>query len=126
MVAESQARLWLAVGELDELWANVLLGAAGQALDGFTEKAIVDLHGKLARFACVRDTGIEVPVYPGERRLMVRLAAAGREADPTASPAALMALLLERPALLALDPGVEALVAARGRKQAGRSDKEGL
>lgn len=112
------ARLWFRPGDLNDLWAGILLGAGrAQPLGAFTEKAIAELHGKILRYGRARMgvpsssgeeqvKGFEVPVYPGERKLIARLGAM-QSGDIAEDADMLVALLEASPTLLALSPDLE-------------------
>lgn len=117
-----QAKLFFRADELNDLWAAVMYGAAlAPSLDGFTERRLAEMHGRLERYARLEAGGFEFAAYPGDRRLLAQMSALAPEVPSEEDDGALLRLLVERPVLLALDPDVESLVLSRR----GRTRKVG-
>lgn len=113
-IETAQARLFFGPGELNDLWAAVMYGAAlAPSLDGFTERRLVEVHGKIAAYARLRAGGFEFATYPGDRRLLAQMGAAAPRKPTDEADQELLRLLIEHPALLGLNPDVEGLALSR-------------
>lgn len=118
----ARTRLFFRVGELNDLWAAVMYGAAlAPALDGFAERRLAEVHDRVAKYARPGTSGFEFAAYPGDRMLLAQMSARAPETPSEEADEALLRLLVERPALLALDPDVESLVLSRR----GKTRKDG-